>query len=460
MTLRLPLRERLALSFALALVLAYVALAVCSVLVVDRSLNGAIDARLRTVAQAIVAVSGDQRDEVDRDDREQFAGIAADAGGALVLGPDGSIILGTIADLPPWVPAALRTARFGRLFTVRDDGRDVRALVERRRKRGMTNRIVVWRSVQIVHDVERPVVLGLALLGLAVAIGGYAIGALIARRGLQPLTSMAAVVADIAANDLDARVGPQPHADELGRLAATFDRMLDRLQAAFERQRRFTADASHDLRAPLATLRAEVDLALRRERTGLEYRRALAAVAEDADELDRLIDALLTAARSEGGDFALRPLDLALVARDSVTAMAAFARAKNVTLETNFAAGSEIEGDPDLLQRAVLATLHNAIKYTPETSAVRIAVACNGERVMLRVRDEGPGFSELALAHACDRFWRDDTARGRSGSGLGLAIASDIVRRCGGAITIANGKPGGAEVRMAFPVSAGPAAPG
>ena len=312
--------------------------------------------------------------------------------------------------------------------------------------------------MQIVHDVETPVIIGLAVLGLVVSIGGYATGILIVRRGLLPLARITAIVGDIAANDLAARVGPQPHSDELGRLATTFDRMLDRLQAAFERQRRFTADASHDLRAPLATLRAEVDLALRRERTVPEYRSALTAVAEDADQLDRLIDALLTSARSEAGELTLRPLDLNSLAADCVTAIATFAHAKSVTLDTEFAEESEIDGDPDLFHRAVLATLHNAVKFTPEGSAVRVAVVRARDRVVLRVRDAGPGFSELALTHAFDRFWRDDAARGRSGSGLGLAIASEIVRRCGGAITIANTAPRGADVRMDFPASEKPPA--
>ncbi len=450
---RLPLRERLALSFALALVLVYIALAACSVFVVQRSLKGSIDARLRTVAQALVAIAGDDRAEIDREDRAQFAGIAASAGGALVLASDGSIILGTTQDVPTWVPPALRDARIGQTLTVHSAGHELHALVERRRKHEMTNRIVVWQSMQIVHDVERPVIAGLAALGLVVSLGGYAIGALIARRGLLPLTKIAAIVADIAEHDLDARVGPQPHADELGRLATTFDRMLDRLQAAFERQRRFTADASHDLRAPLATLRAEVDLALRRDRSAGDYRTALSAVAEDADELDRLIDTLLTAARSDDGALVMRPLDPVDVARDSIEAIATFARAKNVSFETSFANGCEVEGDAELLQRAVLATLHNAVKYTPDGSVIHVAVGREGDRVTLYVRDEGPGFSEQALEHALDRFWRDDAARGRSGSGLGLAIASEIVRRSGGMIRIENWAPRGAQVSMAFPVS-------
>ncbi len=455
----LALRDRLAASFALALVLAYVAISGCAVFVVHRALRASIDGRLSTVAQAIVAIAGDSRDEIDSEDRRQFASITADAGGALVLDTDGSIVLGTTEDVPGWLPAALNDATIGRIFKVNDAGRELRALIERRRKRATNNRIVVWQSTQIVHDVERSVILVLGGFGIALALGGYALGAQIARRGLLPLTRMTAVVADIAAHDLDARVGPQPHADELGRLAATFDRMLDRLQAAFERERRFTADASHDLRAPLATLRAEVDLALRRERTGSEYRRAFAAVAEDAEQLDRLIDALLAAARSEAADLVLQPLDLCAVARASVDAIATFARAKQVTIATDFPRGGEIDGDRDLLGRAVLATLHNAVKYTPAMRSIHVSVAPEAEHIVLRVRDEGPGFSAQALTHAFDRFWRDDVARGRSGSGLGLAIANEIVRRCGGVIAIENCAAGGGEVRMEFPACAKRRAP-
>jgi signal transduction histidine kinase len=447
---RLALRDRLAVSFTLALVLAYIVIAAGAILVVNRSLKGAIDGRLSTVGQAIVTIAGDERDEVDRKDRRQFAAVTSDASGALVLGPDGTIVLGTTEDIPAWVPAAIRAAPNGSSFTVHADGRDLRVIVEPRRNQHASD-VVVWQSLQIVRDIETSVVLVLGGLGIAVAIGGYAAGAQIARRGLLPLTRISAIVADIAAHDLTARVGPQPHADEVGQLAVTFDRMLDRLQSAFERERRFTADASHDLRAPLATLRAEVDLALRRERTPAEYRAALEAIARDADQLDRLIDALLAAARSEAAELALRPLDLGAIVRAAIDGIATFARAKHVRIDTGLAAGNDIDGDAELLERAVVAILHNAVKHTPAASAVHVSIAPSGTRVTLRVLDEGTGFSEAALVHAFDRFWRDDTARSRSaGSGLGLAIAAEIVRRCGGTVAIANVPGAGAEVRIEF----------
>jgi signal transduction histidine kinase len=208
------------------------------------------------------------------------------------------------------------------------------------------------------------------------------------------------------------------------------------------------------LRAPLATLRAEVDLALRRDRTQDEYRAALHAIAEDADQLDRLIDALLAAARSDAGDLVVEPLELAAVARTAIDGIGAFAQAKPVAIAATLAARSTITGDADLLGRAILAMLHNAVKYTPAGGTIHVDVNADPGHVTLRVRDEGPGFSESALAHALDRFWRDDAARGRSGgSGLGLAIADEVVRRCGGTIAIENAAAGGAEVIVAFPAA-------
>jgi signal transduction histidine kinase len=268
----LTLRNRLAASFALALILAYIVIVVCAMVVVNRTLRASVDSRLSTIGQSIMAIADDDREHIDREDRQEFAGIAADASGALVLDSDHMIVLATTPDIPAWLPAALRGAHIGRIFSARTKDHELRVLLERRRKRDVDNLIVVWQSVQIVREIETSVTLVLSGFGLAILVGGYAAGTQIAKRGLLPLTRITAIVAEIATNDLSLRVGPQPHADELGLLAATFDRMLDRLQAAFERQRQFTADASHDLRAPLSTLRAEVDLALRRERTNDEYR--------------------------------------------------------------------------------------------------------------------------------------------------------------------------------------------
>ncbi len=436
----LALRDRLALAFALALVVAYGVIALCAVVIVDRAVTRAIDGRLATVAQAIYTIAGDEPDEIDKKDRQQFASVASDASGALVVAHDGRLVLGTSDAVPAWSVTAMRDDRNGRIYSAQFDRQPVRAIVQRRRTHHERNTIVVWQSMQIVRDLERTVTSVLGAFGLVVAAGGYFAGRQIARRGLLPLTRITAIVADIAAHDLARRVGPQPQADELGQLAATFDQMLDRLQSAFERQRRFTANASHDLRAPLATLRAEVDLALRRERTSAEYRAALHEIAIDADHLDYLIDALLAAARVDDGNLSLQPVDMGQIARRSALQIAPLAQAKNVRIDSDIASGCTILGEADLLERAVLAIVHNAVKFSPAGGSIDVQLQTDGKLVRLSVCDAGPGFTDVALAHAFDRFWRDDNARGRSGSGLGLAIAQGAVQRCGGTIVIDNAR--------------------
>lgn len=452
---RLALRDRLALVFAVALALVYVIFAGLAVVVANRAIAASIDGRLHTIVEAtraIVDIGKDGKYHPDDRDRAQFRSIASEATGAIIVQADGTLVLGTTDDAPDWVTNELRTTTDSHLITVETNDRHIEAAVAPLQQNDPNSvTIVVWQSLQIVRDLTKAVIVVLGAFGIVVALVGYALGAQIARRGLVPLTRMAEVVSDIEAHDLSLRVGPQAHDDELGRLAATFDRMLDRLEAAFERQRRFTADASHDLRAPLATLRAEVDLALRRERTTDEYRTALEAVAFDADRLDELIDALLAAARSDAGDIVLEPTDLAQTARTGVERISAFARAKHVTIDERYGSDGAIAADGELLARAVLAVLHNAVKYTPEHAAIHVSVDAHGDDVRLCVRDEGPGFSEAALQHAFDRFWRDDSARGRSGSGLGLAIVQAIVTRCGGRVRVTNAATHGGEVEALFP---------
>ena len=452
---RLALRDRLAVVFAIALALVYLIFAGIAVVIVNRAIATSIDGRLRTIVEAtraIVDVGKDGTFHPDPRDRAQFRSIASEATGAIILRANGALILGTTDDSPDWVANELRTTTNAHLVDVTSDHQHIEAILAPLQQNDPSSvTVVVWQSLQIVRDLTKVVIIVLGAFGIVVALAGYALGAQIARRGLVPLTRMAEVVSDIEAHDLSLRVGRQAHDDELGRLAATFDRMLDRLEGAFERQRRFTADASHDLRAPLATLRAEVDLALRRERTTAEYRTALEAVAFDADRLDELIDALLAAARSDAGDVVLEPTDLAHTARSSVERISAFARAKHIAIDEQYASNVTIAADGALLERAVLAILHNAVKYTPEHAAIHVSVETHADGARLRVRDEGPGFSHAALEHAFDRFWRDDSARGRSGSGLGLAIVRAIVTRCDGRVRVANDPAHGGVVEVFFP---------
>lgn len=312
--------------------------------------------------------------------------------------------------------------------------------------------IAVWRDADAITALDRSVALAFALAIPLLAALAVLAGAAIARRGLAPLGRIASLASEIEAHDLSERLGLPPRGDELGRLAATFDRMLDRLQRAFDRERSFTSDASHELRAPLSVICAEADLALRKERTPAEYRAALETIASEADALEALTRDLLTVARADAHGTAARlaQIDLSVVAQDAANRLAVLAAERNVHVHVGTAANATVLAERDGLTRAVITLLHNAIKYASDAGTVQVRVSRDADCVELCVSDDGRGFSTEGLRRAFDRFWRSDEARTLPGSGLGLAIAKATVERFGGSITIANGDGGGAVARLRF----------
>ena len=315
--------------------------------------------------------------------------------------------------------------------------------------------VVLWRPLEWFAGLDRRALAAGALTIALITIPAILVGGLIAKRGLQPLERIADIASEIEAHDLALRLVDVPdRADELGRLSVTFNRMLDRLQAAFERERRFTADASHELRAPLAVIAAETTLALRRDRDAASYRSTLEVVAEVTREFQTLVEDLLDVARN--GDDSPRPLvpvDLADATNAAIDLLAPLSRERNVTMHPQLEPDVAVFGERTAIGRAFVAVLHNAIKFAPGGSNVHVTVSRDGTHSQFRVSDEGPGFSHDALAHALDRFWRADPARSPgSGTGLGLAIARAVVERYGGAIALENAAVGGnAAVTIRFP---------
>jgi signal transduction histidine kinase len=312
---------------------------------------------------------------------------------------------------------------------------------------------VAWRADDPIQDIDRPAAIAFSVaIPIIVVLAGLA-GWVITRRGLAPLTDIANIASDIEASDLNRRLNAPKGDDELGQLCATFDRMLDRLQGAFERQRRFTADASHELRAPLSVIRAEADLALRKPRDGAEYRHALETIVSETSRLEALIGDLLVVARAdEGGVSKTTFVDFSATASEAATRLQSVADAKGVHLRSWVEPGLTVVADPDSIARVPVVLLDNAVKFAPSGGRVNLIVERNGTSAILRVRDDGPGFSRAGLERATSRFWREDTARGRSGSGLGLAIARAIVEQAGGTITLANAPTGGADVTVFIPL--------
>ena len=283
------------------------------------------------------------------------------------------------------------------------------------------------------------------------AIGGY----WLATRAMRPVRVITRAAGDISESDLHRRLNLGSN-DELGELAATFDRMLDRLEAAFKRQRQFTTDASHELRTPLTIVNLEVNRALSQPRTPGEYREALATIQTENEQMAHLVNDLLVLARADAGQALLRceQVDISDVALDVVERLLPLANQQGVELSTGDLPELEVTGDRVYLSQMITNLVENAIKYsTGNCKQVRIetSAATNSTRAsqaLVRVSDSGPGIAPEHLAHIFERFYRVDKARTHpgdsptqgndemGGSGLGLSIVQWVAQAHGGSVTV------------------------
>jgi signal transduction histidine kinase len=223
----------------------------------------------------------------------------------------------------------------------------------------------------------------------------------------------------------------QNPADELGRLAFSFNSLLDRLDQSFDRQRRFIADASHELRTPVAILSGEAEVALsRNSRTLEEYRDSLTTLHREAKRLARIVEDLFTLTRADSGQYPLSPQDFYLdeLVASCVHSARTLALAKNITLTVNTPGELPIRADESLLRRLLLNLIDNAIKFTPPGGCITVASQAASGGFEVTVSDTGPGIPEELRSRIFERFFRVDPARSRAGTpdggaGLGLSIA-------------------------------------
>ena len=282
---------------------------------------------------------------------------------------------------------------------------------------------------------------------LVIAVGSVVLalglcgGVFFARRSLAPVSSLARAAADVSERNLDIRLDESSAPSELRPLAKSFNATLDRLQSAFLKQTRFTADASHELRTPVSIIRAQAEQALRNERSPAEYREALQACLRGAERMTGLVDGLLALARADAGEEqpALTPVDLGEVARDATELLRPAADAAEVSLSCT-TQSVKVRGDSRLLAEVLSNLVHNGIRYNHQGGTVNVNVSQENGSVLLVVRDSGIGIKEEDLPHLFERFYRVDPARSRAhgGSGLGLSIAHWIIEAHGGTIEVAS----------------------
>jgi two-component system OmpR family sensor kinase len=294
---------------------------------------------------------------------------------------------------------------------------------------------------------------------------GYAI----ARASLAPVEAMAQQAARISAATLDERLPVAYAHDELGRLATVINALLERVQVAFRQQRQFVADASHELRTPIAIVRGEADVTLQRPtRDESEYRDALGVIQDESVRLTRIVDDLFLLARTDAGAPIAehRQLDLRELAIGALRSVRTIADDHDIVLQQDIPdTQMNVEGDAPLLRRLLLNLLDNALKYTPRGGTVGLSVTTNTDNtVNIVVHDSGPGVPESLRARVFDRFVRagpndrapahNDSPRASSGAGLGLAIAAAIASAHHGSLTLEENS-GGARFRTTLPLMAG-----
>jgi two-component system OmpR family sensor kinase len=424
--------------YAFAVLLALVIFAALALLVLHEVQRRALDARLQTAARAVIAVAeeNDGSLAIEAGDIAQLSRIAGTTIGVASRDQNGSIV-STTTHVPAGIAALLASSAKG-FHDASFDNEPLRVYLA---QVGATGRVAVWTSPESVGDALTKTALAFALLIPVVVALMWVAGTRIAERGLRPLRSLAGVAAEIEARDLSRRIALPNADDELTDLCATFDRMLDRLQGAFDRERRFTADASHELRAPLSIIRAEGEVALAHALEVTQYRAAIAAMIRETEHLELLTEDLLEAARSRTITLEPDVGDLGDLTTDAVRRVEPLARQRQVRLSTRVFGPALIDAPLDAVERAILAVLHNALKHTPEGGEIHIELRRTDADAILTIRDGGPGFSSDALDHAFDRFWRTGDRKG--GSGLGLAIARETLQDMDGSMTLANGDGGG-----------------
>lgn len=305
---------------------------------------------------------------------------------------------------------------------------------------------------RLLRELEIALVAGIPVL-LLLAIGG---GWLLARQNLHPVAVMTERAATIGTANLHERLPVKNARDELGRLATVFNDLLARLARAFDQQRQFMADASHELRTPVAIMSGEAELALARDDRSLaELRTALVNIRHEARRLKRIVDDLFLLARANAGEQLLARASLYLgdVARECLQTVRSLAAAKDITLQYEGEDELPYVGDEALLRRMVMNLLDNAIKYTPPGGRVELRAAILDGRYALDVIDTGSGIPPDAQARLFDRFYRARVERsaGDGGAGLGLAIARWIAESHGGTIALVRSGEAGSDFRVELP---------
>jgi signal transduction histidine kinase len=435
---------------------------------IERALTGSFDESLATTARAIAAsvMQSGKEIEVEFSDLEVPEFHRADRPSYYEMWlADGSVLdrsasLGRGEDLQ--CPAGASGALSFHAVTL-PDGRPGRAVVlvfhpraedrdeDERRGEGAGRRTtepslsgheVTLAAARETEDLDEQLV---SLRWLLISAGAgtvllvLAIAALVVHQGLRPLGSLAAGIAEIRENDLSARLPADRMPAEMVPVVERLNELLGRLEGAFQRERALTADVAHELRTPLAGIWSTVEVALSRSRAAGEYEEALRECLEIVRQTQGMADSLLSLARLEGGQTALRPEAVRLA--EAVDALwrphARKVQGNGILFENRLPADLQCTADRDTLVMVLSNLLANAAEYTEKGGRIEISGGAAGKTVELVVSNTGCALSPAEVAHVFDRFWRGDSARSATGvhCGLGLSLVERAVRALRGTVS-------------------------
>jgi two-component system OmpR family sensor kinase len=449
------LRARLTLWYVSVLTAVLVAVCILIYVLMGRALYNRIDNNLRAVTGiAVTSLTNDLAEGQSVEDaaRSTAAELFSDQavlaiydGAGQLLAEEGrdrdlDVVLPSSDSIPHDEPLLYTTAEA-------DDADDRHRMAVRRARIAPTGtEFVILASSDLEttdEELESLREILLYVVPAALVLAGI-VGWFLARQSLAPVMFMAERARRIGVENLGGRLPVANPRDELGRLAATFNELLARLGASFAQQRQFMADASHELRTPVATARTAAAVALQQSRrTEDEYRETLHIIEQQTDRLARVVDDMFTLARADAGNYPVHkgPLYLDELADDVIRAARVLANRKQVSIEYSPAPNASFIGDEDLLRRMVGNLVDNAVRYAPPATGVEVELTRNADGYAIIVSDHGPGIPEEIRGHIFERFYRGDAARGRNdtergGAGLGLAIARWIARQHGGEVTL------------------------
>lgn len=452
MTFFKTIKFRLTLWYVVILAVILVSFSLFLYLTLAKGLYSGVDNRIRTMAEMVASTAqapfGGLGGDLDQMLTDRF-GIKPLGRFIQIL--DGSGNVGERAgdlrgvELPISLQALKAASRGEATFeTVRVMGRyPLRVVTMPIMAQGRLVGIVqVGSSLEGVEEALQRLLFILLVAVPTVLLAASAGGLFLANKALRPVDEITKIAREIGSGDLSRRIRVKRVDDELGRLAATFNEMIAKLERSFRQVKRFTADASHELKTPLTILRGEVEVGLKRKRGVKEYQRILASNLEEIGRMSRIVDDLLTLSRADMGEIPLEreEVEFAAIARGVWEDLQIMATEKGVTLTFADNGSSRVVGDPVFLRQLVLNIAENGVKYTPRGGRVQVQVKGDRGRrlVQLVVSDTGIGIPRKDLKRIFDRFYRVDKTRSRQtgGTGLGLSISQWIAQAHGGRIEV------------------------